>query len=373
MDVLPKLYRSKMRLYRDRPDVLVTGRWQWCPPGAVAIPYLHRFGSSKYDENDFELPADSVGEVERLPGPVPSNTPPRYTGQRWCGGEEVWTQGALYSQRFTPAVDEEGIPFCCEALPAVGGLAAGGDGVFTYLPQPYYWLRREGLAGLVPGDPIAAWASDGEKTDPADAAPGAGPVALAGPDGTTAGAVLDNETALGVTPLIDPGLYSCWFVLGAKPAGAGAGGPMVGHVRLASLTRKGIGHYADKVRWVGPSTFLEVASALPDETPRLWSWLRRPGAVDLWIDGAFVGSGSWPDSLGGMDAVNIGTTWDTIGGAADSWLYELMVYLGELSSDQLEIVHGYLLERLALLDPDILFLAPGDPLYLAPGVTLTLR
>lgn len=128
MDTITSLYRSDMRLYRDRPDVLTRGAWHWCPPDAKPIPYFHLFGSfiNDTDPRPFEPP---LGEVPIKRGPVREQTSPRYLGQNWCGSEEVWTRGSLYSQRGTPTVDEEGIPTCCLSAPEIpGGLDAEADG-----------------------------------------------------------------------------------------------------------------------------------------------------------------------------------------------------------------------------------------------------
>lgn len=120
MAYIKQCYYSKMRLFRDRPDVLVSGRWYWCPAGAVDIPYTHVFSSRNCD-NSTDPIDPPLGETSEWLGKARGGENPRLTGQNWCGSEMVWTQGALYSQRGTPAVDDEGVPVCCQSLPPIPG------------------------------------------------------------------------------------------------------------------------------------------------------------------------------------------------------------------------------------------------------------
>jgi hypothetical protein len=131
MDYLTQCYYSRMRLYRDRPDVTTPGRWHWCPPGAVEIPYFHLFGSFSQDPESVKPLTPPVGEVPRKNGRTRGEANPRYLGQNWCGSQDVWENGALYAQRGTPAVDAEGIPICCTSGPPTpGGATPGGSAVF---------------------------------------------------------------------------------------------------------------------------------------------------------------------------------------------------------------------------------------------------
>lgn len=120
-----------MRLFKDRPDVLTPGRWLWCPPGAKLIPYYHVFGTN-YQESTQHKIDPPVGEVPVRLGWSDGKASPRYTGQHWCGNEDVWTHGALYSQRGTPSVDADGVPPCCNPLEAdAGGLVIEGQSDFA--------------------------------------------------------------------------------------------------------------------------------------------------------------------------------------------------------------------------------------------------
>lgn len=112
MDQLRSCYKSYMRLYPDRPDVLTLGRWYFCLPGARAVPYKHSFGSSLWDPKgyDFEVP---VGEVLRVPGWVSGATDARNVGRHFCGSASAWLEGIPYADRPGLELDAEGLPLCC--------------------------------------------------------------------------------------------------------------------------------------------------------------------------------------------------------------------------------------------------------------------
>lgn len=128
MDTLRISYRSQMRLYADRPDILTWGRWYRCPPGAIAAP-ASAFYSAQWNKG---YPQDSpLGEVYRERPPY-SKRPadPRLTGRHYCG-TTAWTQGIAYADRPGLATDITGMPLCCQALPpAPGGVAIGGRGIW---------------------------------------------------------------------------------------------------------------------------------------------------------------------------------------------------------------------------------------------------
>lgn len=114
MDYLRSCYRSSMRLYPDRPDILTAGRWYFCPDGAKDIPYNHRFASSVWDPGGFDPPTD-LGEV--LPrGPWTNGVAPSWaTGQHFCGARDVWERGLPYADRPGLLLDAQGRPQCCAA------------------------------------------------------------------------------------------------------------------------------------------------------------------------------------------------------------------------------------------------------------------
>lgn len=119
MTFLRSCYYSKFRLYRDRPDILVPGRWRWSSPGAIVVPYLHAFDSSTWDPWNLDQ-SEGVGEVER--GAYYNGAGlPTMNGRRFCGGEEVWRLGGLYDDRGSPGPD------CCKATAASYSLDYSSD------------------------------------------------------------------------------------------------------------------------------------------------------------------------------------------------------------------------------------------------------
>ncbi len=144
MEMLRVTYRSQMRPYRDRPDVTVAGRWQFCPEGALPLPFPHLFGSARMLPN---TPADAdLGETTDRGTAVRSRTSSSYTGLHFCGTAEQWQDGVYYADRGTTPVDVDGIPVCCQrpdeplggidlcgvatwTIPVEGGVSVSGGGV----------------------------------------------------------------------------------------------------------------------------------------------------------------------------------------------------------------------------------------------------
>lgn len=156
MDMLRTCYTSYMRLYPDDPDRLTLGRWAWCPEGAIDLPFEHSFLSSRFDPFSWRVDPD-IGEVGGIQGYSSGKITPRYTGRHWCGGVILYQEGSPLSLEGTPPVDEEGVPLCCDAPPAVGGLAMGGEGVTAAPTLSGLWWMPETLAPLGPGIPIYDW------------------------------------------------------------------------------------------------------------------------------------------------------------------------------------------------------------------------
>ncbi len=122
MDLLRSCYRSKMRPFRDRPDIEIRGEWHWCLPGAKPIPHPHQFGSQVWDPW-MVPPATGVGEVPGLGRWVRGTPDPSLLGRRPCGSLETWEQGARYGQPTTPCGcrHTEGWTF--------GGVQLGGEAI----------------------------------------------------------------------------------------------------------------------------------------------------------------------------------------------------------------------------------------------------
>ena len=127
MDYLRSCYRSRMRLYSDRPDILTPGRWHFCPPGAIVAP-PSVFFSRRWDDHVYG--DDALGEVQqRYYRYYEGVTDPRLTGTHYCGDPSVWLEGIPYAARPGLELDATGMPLCCSALPAApGGVVLGGLG-----------------------------------------------------------------------------------------------------------------------------------------------------------------------------------------------------------------------------------------------------
>lgn len=128
MDYLRSCYSSTMRLFIDGAEVLVHGRWHFCPEGAEDIPYMHRFAASTWDPDNADLD-ESIGEIRGVRGYFNGSSSPRILGQGWCGSQGLWENGSPLSLRGTMPVDTEGIPLCCLTGPLSElELNAGGAG-----------------------------------------------------------------------------------------------------------------------------------------------------------------------------------------------------------------------------------------------------
>jgi hypothetical protein len=131
MDILRSCYRSQMRLFNDRPDVLTWGRWHRCPPGADVAPPSVFFSRQweRSDEYDQEL-----GEVYTpRPAYYSGRSDPRLTGLHYCGAS-AWIVGIPYADRPGLVLDSTGMPTCCQAFPlAPPKIGVGGTGTSSLI------------------------------------------------------------------------------------------------------------------------------------------------------------------------------------------------------------------------------------------------
>jgi hypothetical protein len=134
MDALRSCYRSQMRLFSDRPDVLTWGRWRWSPPGAITGPPTVFFARRNQLQDEEDRPLGEVYAIQYAY--TKGHADPRLTGLHYCGSQ-AWTQGILYADRPGLELDATGIPLCCSAAaPAPGGGRGGGLGVWGPVRPP---------------------------------------------------------------------------------------------------------------------------------------------------------------------------------------------------------------------------------------------
>lgn len=140
MELLRSCYHASMRPYTDRPDIIVAGRWKWCPADAQVVPYEHAFGSHIWD--CWGTNVDGViGEqaAESYPYNLGAS-PVRAEGKRTCGTAADWAATAPYDAERVGdgALDPDGLPACCiEPIPPLpqGGCLIYPCGYFESDPD----------------------------------------------------------------------------------------------------------------------------------------------------------------------------------------------------------------------------------------------
>lgn len=114
MDVQRSCYRSSMRLYSDRPDLLTPGRWYRCPPGAQSVGWTAFFARRNELQDTVDAPLGEVYQSRYAYSSAPPN--PRLNGLHTCGGPAL-TEGIPYADRPGLVLDVTGMPQCCQAAP----------------------------------------------------------------------------------------------------------------------------------------------------------------------------------------------------------------------------------------------------------------
>lgn len=114
MDLQRSCYRSHMRLYSDRPDILVPGRWYRCPPGAKPVGWTAFFARRNELQDTVDAPLGEVYQSRYAYSKTPAN--PRLDGQHACGGPPL-LEGIPYADRPGLVLDVTGMPTCCQAAP----------------------------------------------------------------------------------------------------------------------------------------------------------------------------------------------------------------------------------------------------------------
>lgn len=138
VDVLRSCYRSKMRIDRNRPDLLVEMEYFFTPPGAKLCPFPTAFSSRNYTETN-EHADLSLGEVEVTKRFVKGFCPPGVTGQFFCGDPSHAAKGCdLVNGPVVPLDPHDGVLLCCRGgVPYTWTFHATGGASWTTL-GPYH-------------------------------------------------------------------------------------------------------------------------------------------------------------------------------------------------------------------------------------------
>ena len=132
MDYLRSCYSSHMRLYPDRPDVLVPGQWYFCPPGAIHLPFFVACASREWDFYDAPE-VTGVGEADVIARWLRGDCPPQFQGKHFCGTVDAWLHGISFADAPGLPLGSDSVPLCCQAQPytvTVAGTACGCGGVY---------------------------------------------------------------------------------------------------------------------------------------------------------------------------------------------------------------------------------------------------
>lgn len=119
VDLVRSCYKTKMRFFRDRPDIETEVEWFFTEPGAKFLPFRTAFNSANWWADKTIAPL--LGEISGAARPWRSGQPPApYAGQSPCGSAEQFLHGDAVPP--SPPVERlaNGMPVCC------GGTQFGG-------------------------------------------------------------------------------------------------------------------------------------------------------------------------------------------------------------------------------------------------------
>jgi hypothetical protein len=124
VDMLRSCYSTRMRFFRNRPDVTTLVHWFFCEPDAGILPFPTVFNSGNWwSDKTIDSP---LGEVRGDPRPWRNGQPPApYEGVQPCGTAEEFFRGTADPP--VPPIERlaNGMPVCC--APEVGGLLYEGS------------------------------------------------------------------------------------------------------------------------------------------------------------------------------------------------------------------------------------------------------
>ena len=132
MDYLRTCYRTRMRLWSDRPDT-VPVRWFRCDAGAKPFPGRHRFSSRVWREDKTQnFP---IGESQNAREYDKGLNRLGYRGLSFCGRKEAFAAGGRAGADKEIVTNADGSTPCCRMpnVNAAGAGQLGGGGWFgTY-------------------------------------------------------------------------------------------------------------------------------------------------------------------------------------------------------------------------------------------------
>lgn len=152
-------YRAMMRTVQGEPPAQVV--WFFARPDAVFLPrdnsfrsgmsYLDRWGENQ-DIGEIH-PRDPTRQCKEYPYSGTQQPPAFYTGQNYCGSDEVWRRGAIPGVDPIFSTDANGVSTCCQRPQMIGsgGDVDGGDGMIDCQDFPIWATRLLGCGGDVDG------------------------------------------------------------------------------------------------------------------------------------------------------------------------------------------------------------------------------
>lgn len=145
MELLRSCYKSSMRLYKDRPDVLTPGRWVWVDEDAGPMPFATLYASRIWDPDPLQ-PDQPIGEVrDTMRWVNGSSTPLPRRG--WCGTKQQWQEGSNYADAGLLPLGQQDIPLCCGGSVVIVGLRVDqADGSPVELDTT--WITLSNFTGL---------------------------------------------------------------------------------------------------------------------------------------------------------------------------------------------------------------------------------
>jgi len=115
--MLRSCYRTQMRFYPNRPDVLTDVVWSRVPDGTPFVPFFNPFGSAIWDDPHEALDT-SLGEVWQTPISWYNGRPvATWPAAMPCGSAADWADGITYPPSPLQPIPPGYVPTCCTSTP----------------------------------------------------------------------------------------------------------------------------------------------------------------------------------------------------------------------------------------------------------------